>query len=152
MFGQETRTLINSMFIACSQITNYKLLWYLGGWKNIKKQIAHKSPDRLLDCLKKILPPPPRYETSCLPNCLFTVPRILLVTTHSASQSCLARPCLLQQRVTTPPSLIRLKFCKNLVPLTDLGKTLAGRHKRDCLGNTSTKGSKIAHLHNRYIY
>ena len=71
---------------------------------------------------------------------------------HSASQSCLTRPCLLKQRVTTPPRLIRLKFCKNFVPLTDLGKTFTGRHKRDCLGNTSTKGSKFAHLHNRYIY
>ena len=131
--------------------TNYKLqiIVILGWMEEFRKQIAHKSPCRLLDCSKKIRPPPPRYEKSSLRNCLFSAPN---PTRHSASQSCLTRPCLLKQRVTTPPRLIRLKFCKNLVPLTDLGKTLAGRHKRDCLGNTRTKGSKFAHLHNRYIY
>ena len=54
MFGQETRALINSMFIACSQIT----IVILGWMEEFKKQIAHKSPDRLL--FKENPPPTPQ--------------------------------------------------------------------------------------------
>ena len=102
------------MFIACSQ-TNKKtfiLLWYLGyfgGWKDLENKALTKVLADCQDWSRKILPSPPRYEKSCLRNCLFSVPGILTrLPTCPTRHSALSRE--------SPPRLTRLTFCKNLVP------------------------------------